>query len=160
VTEASLARVINEIRAAIGDRARDGGVVRTVHGYGYAFAAELEAPAQSRDSRQPICWLFSDRSDVGLPDGEHVIGRDPAAAVCLDSPKVSRHHARLTVTGESAILEDLGSKNGVFVHGERLMGPTPLTSGDQIRIGSHSLVFRVVSRWRSTEIEAVPHLSK
>ena len=161
VTEASLARVINEIRAAIGDRARDGGVVRTVHGYGYAFAAEIEAqPAARHSTRHPICWLFYGAKDLGLPDGEHVIGRDPAVAVCLDSPKVSRHHARITVSGESAILEDLSSKNGVFVRGERITDPTPLRSGDEIRIGSLTLVFRVVTRLQSTETEVVPRAAK
>jgi hypothetical protein len=150
VTEASLAQVINAIRPAIGDR--DGGVVRTVHGYGYAFAAEIEAqPAARHSTRHPIYWLFYAAKDLGLPDGKHVIGRDPALAVCLDSPKVSRHHARATVSGESAILEDLGSKNGVFFRGERITDPTPLRSGDEIRIGSLTLVFRVVTRLQSTE---------
>jgi hypothetical protein len=155
VTDASLARVISEIRAAIGDRARDGGIVRTVHGYGYAFVAETEPAAASAAGlpQHALCWLFSATHDVPLPDGEHIIGRDPAAAVRLDSPKVSRHHARIAVRGESATLYDLDSKNGVSVGTERVVAPRALISGDKIRIGPITLLFRVVNAQMSTETE-------
>ena len=55
-----------------------------------------------------------------LRDGEHIVGREANAAICLDSPNVSRRHARFVVKGRSATLEDLGSKNGSFVRGVRL----------------------------------------
>ena len=40
------------------------------------------------------------------------------------------------------MLEDLGSKNGTFLQGERLTGPAELRHGDQIRIGHHAAVLR------------------
>jgi pSer/pThr/pTyr-binding forkhead associated (FHA) protein len=48
---------------------------------------------------------------------------------------VSRQHARLTIEGEVATLEDLGSKNGTFVGDERLSSPRVLRDGDEIRLG-------------------------
>ena len=45
VSEASLARIVREIRAALGDAPHDARIVRTVHGYGYAFAATILADA-------------------------------------------------------------------------------------------------------------------
>jgi hypothetical protein len=48
---------------------------------------------------------------------------------------VSRHHCRLTRGGGGYTLEDLGSTNGTFVNGQRLMGARPLSGGDQVGLG-------------------------
>ena len=45
VSEASLARVVREIREALGDSPHDSRIIRTVHRYGYAFAAARPPPA-------------------------------------------------------------------------------------------------------------------
>jgi pSer/pThr/pTyr-binding forkhead associated (FHA) protein len=50
-----------------------------------------------------------------LPDGEHLAGRDRDLTVWLDSPKVSRRHARIVVSRRGSTIEDLGSKNGTYV---------------------------------------------
>ena len=70
-----------------------------------------------------------------LHAGENIIGRDPEAAIVIDSPDVSRHHARLVVSDDAVTLEDLGSKNGTFVAGERLTASTVVGEGDQIIAG-------------------------
>jgi pSer/pThr/pTyr-binding forkhead associated (FHA) protein len=56
---------------------------------------------------------------------------------------VSRRHARLVVTGDRAVLEDSGSKNGTFRGGERVTDPVALSDGDQLRIGSLQIVFHM-----------------
>jgi pSer/pThr/pTyr-binding forkhead associated (FHA) protein len=71
----------------------------------------------------------------------------------LDSPKVSRQHARLIVRGACATVHDLGSKNGSFIRGIRLTAPTPLEPGDDLRIGPFALVFHVANYSGSTETE-------
>ena len=65
-----------------------------------------------------------------------MLGRDGDVAVWLESPSVSRHHARIRVSGPDATIEDLGSKNGTYLRGERLVIPSALTDGDEIRLGS------------------------
>jgi DNA-binding winged helix-turn-helix (wHTH) protein len=157
VSDASLARVVTEIRDAVGDRARQPRIVRTVHGFGYAFAADVkveERPVKTSyaDSRAS-CWFTSERRSFPLPDGEHIAGREPDATVCLESARVSRHHARIVVRGGRATVEDLGSKNGTFVRGARIANPTRLKAGDEIRIGPFTLVFRIARRDVSTETE-------
>ena len=113
VSEASLARLATELRAALGDDAREPRFVRTVHGFGYAFSGEVvEEPAPSRAS---VCRLVWDNRRIPLANGENVVGRASDAAVTIDSTRVSRHHACITVSGSRATLEDLGSKNGTFV---------------------------------------------
>jgi DNA-binding winged helix-turn-helix (wHTH) protein len=157
VSDASLAKVVSKIREAIG-HCDDAPVLRTVHGYGYAFAATIDDERPRAESvkplRQPVCWLFCGGREFPLHDGEHIVGREPNAAICLDSPKVSRRHARFVVHGRRATLEDLGSKNGSFVRGVRIVVATVLEPGDSARIGPFTLIFRVGADSGSTLSEA------
>ena len=73
--------------------------------------------------------------DLALSEGQTSFGRGPDNNVALDAADVSRHHARLTVTGSRVEIADLGSSNGTFVNGERVTTAN-LAPGDQIRFGS------------------------
>jgi predicted component of type VI protein secretion system len=65
-----------------------------------------------------------------------VIGRADDADVVLEDGEVSRHHARLTPTGDGgATVEDLGSANGTFVNQNELIGPAHLGPGDDLLLG-------------------------
>jgi len=152
VTDASLTRTIHEIREAIGDEGST--MIRTVHGHGYAFAAEVEqgtvgSAAPSSECRV-IAWLLVGVHAVPLRDGDVTIGRDPETTIPLQSPRVSWHHARLEVSAEQVKLQDLGSKNGTLVRGERVEGPVDLHDGDDIVIGATRLVFRRGEKLEST----------
>ena len=67
------------------------------------------------------------------------IGRAPGNDVCLQEGSVSRFHAELTANGDQTWLKDLGSKNGVFVNGDRAKNQA-LNHRDLIKIGE--AVFR------------------
>jgi pSer/pThr/pTyr-binding forkhead associated (FHA) protein len=77
---------------------------------------------------------FLDR-EIDLPQGEFVIGRAPACQLCIDDPVVSRRHARIRVGVDGATLEDMGSRNGLFLNGAPVRAPIPLARGDRVRIG-------------------------
>jgi hypothetical protein len=77
--------------------------------------------------------------DIELPPGEFVIGRAANCQLSLDDPLVSRNHATITVTPESVVLADLGSRNGVRVNSDRIEGKRALSHGDQISIGSQDM---------------------
>lgn len=70
-----------------------------------------------------------------LIKSEITIGRDDGVDIVISTPAVSRRHARLMMEGNNYILEDLGSSNGTFVNGDRLIGRRSLKAGDQIRLG-------------------------
>jgi DNA-binding winged helix-turn-helix (wHTH) protein len=145
VSEATLTSLVAEVRAALRETAGRGRFVRTVHRFGYAFkgtATVLAASLPSADDRAR-CWILWQWGQVALTDGEHLLGRDGDVAVWLESPSVSRHHARIRVSGTDATIEDLGSKNGTYLRGERLATPSPLTDGDEIRLGSVLVKFRL-----------------
>jgi len=66
-----------------------------------------------------------------------VIGRDPAsAALVIEDSEASRRHASVIPEGQSLNVEDLGSTNGTFVNGERLVGAQVLVPGDRLRLGT------------------------
>ena len=88
-------------------------------------------------------WLIKDGKRLPLQPGENILGRDEAD-IHIDSPTVSRRHARIRISEGEAVLEDLGSKNGTFVNGERVSTVARLKDGDEVQIGS------VVSRFRMT----------
>ena len=66
---------------------------------------------------------------------EIVLGRDEGVDLTIPAPAVSRRHARFLREGDGYVIEDLGSSNGTFVNGDRLVGRRTLKSGDQIRFG-------------------------
>lgn len=144
VSEATLTSLVAEVRSALGETAGNGRFVRTVHRFGYAFNGTATAPVDSMPSAdvRTRCWIVWQWGQVALTDGDHLLGRDGDVAVWLESPSVSRHHARIHVRGTDATIEDLASKNGTYLRGERLARPSPLTDGDEIRLGSVLVKFR------------------
>ena len=138
VDESNLSSLVAELRTALGDRARDPQFVRTVHGFGYAFAAEA-LPAKPK---VPAAILLFAGKTIPLYTGPNVLGRDPSSGILIDDGTVSRRHACIQLDGENAILEDLGSKNGTFIDGERLTAPTPLADGTTFVLGDVSITFR------------------
>jgi pSer/pThr/pTyr-binding forkhead associated (FHA) protein len=92
---------------------------------------------------------------IALNEGDNILGRAPDAGVWIDAPGVSRHHARIRLDAATAAVEDLGSKNGTYLRGERVTAPTRLADGDQIRLGSVVITFRIPPPPGSTETALV-----
>jgi len=87
---------------------------------------------------------------VDLPDGVDVtFGRSRGATVHVDSEKVSRMHAKVRRTGDAIEVEDLGSKNGTRVNGDKIEGARRLANGDELQIGSIYAVVGLASSLRA-----------
>src|SRR5687767_13025458 len=67
------------------------------------------------------------------------IGRDAECTIRLDSPYVSRAHARVELRDGAAVLVDLGSRNGSFLNGARVAGVVPLHDADVIKIADATI---------------------
>ena len=80
--------------------------------------------------------------------GSWTLGRLATCELVLDHPSVSRRHAKLTF-GTVVTLEDLGSANGVVLHGTTLDAPVPLKPGDVFRIGDVKLALEAVTPARA-----------
>ncbi|MGD8861001.1 MAG: FHA domain-containing protein [Myxococcales bacterium] len=77
--------------------------------------------------------LEGEQTDVGSREGDIVL---------RDDPYLASRHARIERRGDTFVLRDLGSHNGVYF---RLREPVDLTSGDMFLIGQQVLRFEVVS---------------
>lgn len=154
VSEANLTSLITELRKAIGEDAREPAFIRTVYGFGYAFRGEVEeAQPGARGAGKAAaarCRLLWGRKPIPLAEGENILGRGPESIEWIDRDTVSRRHARIVVAGDTATVEDLASKNGTFVDGKRLTAPAVLADGEEIRLGSVPLTFRVLRDAAST----------
>ena len=144
VAERNLARLMNEVRTAVGDDAENPRYLRTVHRFGYAFSgeAESESTAPSTKGADIVFKLVWGDREIALEEGGNILGRDRAAVAWIDVPSVSRHHARIVVSDGHAVLEDLKSKNGTYLQGQKVSAPRPLSDGSRIRIGSVNLTLR------------------
>ena len=145
VSNTALAQLVTELRKAIGDEAREGRWIRTVFGFGYAFAGETEAadPVSERRARPAASstWLRWRKQRLPLVQGENLVGRGADADVRIGVPEVSRRHARIVLRGRRATLEDLESRNGTFLRGEAVIRPAVLADGDEIGFGPELAVF-------------------
>ncbi|MDQ3338918.1 MAG: sigma 54-interacting transcriptional regulator [Myxococcota bacterium] len=84
---------------------------------------------------------------IELADGSEVsFGRSRGATVMVDHEKVSRLHARVWRNSERIHIEDLESRNGTRVNGERITGMVALSPGDEIAIGNATVVLGLASQ--------------
>lgn len=102
---------------------------------------------------------------IAVKRSKFLIGRADECDIRPLSEEVSRRHCAIIVGPESVFVEDLGSRNGTFVNGERIAERTQVTDGDAVRVGS--LELRVsctrqagagsdddVSKWLMNEADA------
>jgi FHA domain-containing protein len=151
VAETNLASLVAEIRSALNDDAKHPRFIRTAHRVGYAFCGVVnESLETAAPTTNGLCWLLKDGRRIVLRSGENILGRDTDGTINLDSPSVSRRHARIVVSEHGATIEDLDSKNGTFVRRQRVSTIVPLLDGDELRIGSVGLRFRRQSTSGST----------
>lgn len=130
VCETNLTSIVNEVRRALGDSARKPHHIRTVHGFGYAFAGALPATAPRSTAIATLCCegIF-----YTLLVGENVVGRAADAQVVLPYSSISRRHAMLRVHDDGMSIADLGSTNGTYVNGQRI-------GSSAVTLTKHSLI--------------------
>jgi len=73
----------------------------------------------------------------------NVLGRSTTATVRLADREVSRKHSQIDLEGNNFVLRDLGSSNGTFLNGNRILGPSTLEDGDEVVIGTSKMEFRI-----------------
>ena len=114
--------------------------------------AQVEAAEQA--APQGCRLIVVGGPDLGMEwafkQPEIVIGRDEECLLTLTDIAVSRRHARVLLEGGGYILEDLGSNNGTFLNGERLVDRASLVPGDEVVIGERTLRFVELNEAPST----------
>ena len=94
--------------------------------------------------RDRACLIVIRGLNVGemykLAKQEMIVGRGQNADVEILDDGISRRHATVRFVEERVLLEDLGSRNGTFVNGQRIDGPTELRDGDKIQLSSGTIL--------------------
>jgi pSer/pThr/pTyr-binding forkhead associated (FHA) protein len=90
-------------------------------------------------------WRPSGVERTELAGRRVTIGADPSSEVCIaDDDAVSALHALLEDYGSGWTLRDLGSRNGTYVNGDRVVGERALHAGDELRVGQTRLIFKAM----------------
>jgi DNA-binding winged helix-turn-helix (wHTH) protein len=148
VDKNSLHKVMHQLREALEDEEQT--IIRTIYGFGFSFAATAVDDVPGALSAR--CQIVIGESEFDLREGENSVGRERDAVVRIEAPSISRHHARIVVSGDQASIEDLQSKNGTCVRGKRIH-QGELNDGDPILFGTVEAAFRVVPNEKSTETD-------
>ncbi|MFM8268665.1 MAG: diguanylate cyclase, partial [Pseudomonadota bacterium] len=102
---------------------------------------EVEKPSTS----EPFFVSISGRETgkaIPLKNRNLKIGREVGCDLVLDNPQISRFHAEIFWKGSELLIKDLGSTNGIFVNGKKVL-EEPLHNGDKILIGTQ-MYFKLV----------------
>lgn len=91
--------------------------------------------------------LFPEGNSVQLNHGVTMLGRSSANDCVLQNTYVSRSHAKIVEEGRNLFrIYDLGSSNGTWLNGRKLMKATLLENNDKIRFGDEITVVFLSSR--------------
>ena len=94
-------------------------------------------------------WKPSGRQLITLGGDRVTVGKSSTNLVSLDHDStVSRVHAVLENLGFAWSIRDVGSRNGIYLNGEKISAERVLCSGDELRVGKSRLVF-----WEIKETE-------
>ncbi len=109
-----------------------------------AFDTRIDAPAVTpAKATLKILLPTGDVFDRELNNVETQIGKGPRNDIVVADPAVSTAHALVRFEDDAYTINDLGSRNGTFVNGERVSSPRPLNHGDVIGMGLSKLTFRL-----------------
>jgi len=79
-----------------------------------------------------------------FPNGQYILGKGDDADVILNDSHVSRVHAVIDISKDSAVLTDQNSTNGSWHNNNRLTEPFPLSKGDRLSFGELQLLVKAV----------------
>jgi hypothetical protein len=96
---------------------------------------------QSEPGKRPGTIVMPSGERIELTDEPNVIGRLGNCRIIISDTNTSRQHAQITRLGSGFAINDLGSTNGTFVNGERVIADRRLADGDIITVGAVSLRF-------------------
>jgi hypothetical protein len=136
---ALLARGRGELDALVADLPRDGALTR--------WTTRLIGAVSGFNAAMRKAWWAERMPNLMLPEPGPFplrIGRDPGCGLRLSDDSVSRAHAELRRADGSWLLRDLGSMNGTWINGRRVIGEAPVHPGDVVLFGR--VGFRLADR--------------
>ncbi|HET9052090.1 MAG TPA: FHA domain-containing serine/threonine-protein kinase, partial [Candidatus Dormibacteraeota bacterium] len=118
----------------------------------FATCGDLAAAARAALDDYVPCLVVRDGLLAGHSirvDTEVLLGRDDTEHPLLD-PAVSRRHALVRRDGRHLGITDLGSRNGTWVNGRRIVGQASLNPGDAVVVGATTIDVGADTRGRAS----------
>jgi pSer/pThr/pTyr-binding forkhead associated (FHA) protein len=110
--------------------------------------ADLNIPKPGESAPEPPLGVLTlddaDRTSYPLYESEYSIGRDASNKIQIPDGSVSGSHAKIIRTPQGYLLEDLNSRNGTYVNGERIQSRV-LQNDDKLRLGKIHMIFNLPS---------------
>jgi hypothetical protein len=100
------------------------------------------APTRQPSRQQPVLDIDGQRYSLNAPS--IVLGRSSDADILIDDTGVSRRHLEIRTGQGAAQAIDLGSTNGSYVNGHKIVGSSELTDGSTITMGRTKIIFRLL----------------
>ncbi|MET3810442.1 DUF3662 and FHA domain-containing protein [Arthrobacter sp. UYEF3] len=100
------------------------------------------APTRQPGRLQPVLDIDGQRYSLNAPSV--VLGRSSEADILVDDTGVSRRHLEIHTGQGTAQAIDLGSTNGSYVNGHKVVGSTELSDGATITMGRTKIIFRLL----------------
>ena len=100
------------------------------------------APSRQPVRLQPVLDIDGQRYSLNAPS--IVLGRSSGADILVDDTGVSRRHLEIRTTNGTTEAVDLGSTNGSYVNGHKVVGSVDLTDGSTITMGRTKIIFRLL----------------
>ncbi|WP_024368147.1 FhaA domain-containing protein [Arthrobacter sp. TB 26] len=100
------------------------------------------APTRMPSRMQPVLDIDGQRYSLNAPS--IVLGRSSEADILIDDTGVSRRHLEIRTGTGTAQAVDLGSTNGSYVNGHKIVGSSELTDGTTITMGRTKIIFRLL----------------
>ena len=100
------------------------------------------APSRPPARLQPVLDIDGQRYSLNAPS--IVLGRSSEADILIDDTGVSRRHLEIRTGQGTAQAVDLGSTNGSYINGHKIVGSSELTDGSTITMGRTKIIFRLL----------------
>ncbi|WLQ08083.1 FhaA domain-containing protein [Arthrobacter oryzae] len=100
------------------------------------------APSRQPVRLQPVLDIDGQRYSLNAPS--IVLGRSSEADILVDDTGVSRRHLEIRTANGATEAVDLGSTNGSYVNGHKVVGSVDLTDGSTITMGRTKIIFRLL----------------
>jgi hypothetical protein len=100
------------------------------------------APTRQPSRMQPVLDIDGQRYSLNAPS--IVLGRSSDADILIDDTGVSRRHLEIRTAPGTAQAVDLGSTNGSYVNGHKIVGSSELTDGSTITMGRTKIIYRLL----------------
>jgi hypothetical protein len=106
------------------------------------YGAMPAAPTRQPSRLQPVLDIDGQRYSLNAPSV--VLGRSSDADILIDDTGVSRRHLEVRTGPGTAQAIDLGSTNGSYVNGRKVVGSSELMDGSTITMGRTKITFRLL----------------